>query len=128
MIAVDSSALVEIALDAAHATACMEALTAADRVIISAGTLTETLIVCGGRGAGDEAAALFATVDFEVIPLTESRARAAADAYFRYGKKWHAASLNFGESFAYALAKEHDCPLLFVGDDFPLTDVKSVLA
>ena len=63
-----------------------------------------------------------------MVPLTEAGARAAARAYRRYGKKWHATALNYGDSFAYALANEHDCPLLFVGDDFSRTDVASALA
>lgn len=59
-----------------------------------------------------------------IVPVTEERATATARAYRRYGKGLHAAGLNFGDCFAYALAREHDCPLLFVGDDFARTDVK----
>ena len=62
-----------------------------------------------------------------VVPLTEERALAAALGYVRWGKGFHPAALNFGDCFAYALAKEHDCPLLFVGDDFTKTDVKPAI-
>ncbi|HZF96553.1 MAG TPA: type II toxin-antitoxin system VapC family toxin [Allosphingosinicella sp.] len=66
-------------------------------------------------------------LDPEVVPLTEERARAAAEAYRTWGEGFHPAKLNFGDSFAYALAKEHDCPLLFIGNDFSKTDVKIAL-
>jgi ribonuclease VapC len=128
LIVIDSSALVEIALDAHRAEDCVRQLTEAERVLLSAGTLMETLIVAAGRGAAEAADTLFAAFDFEVVPVTERRARAAAEAYRRYGKGWHAAGLNFGDCFAYALAKEHDCPLLFIGEDFAKTDVKPAIA
>lgn len=127
MIVVDTSALIEIALDAARAEPCMLSLEDADQILISSATLTETMIVAAGRGAPDQARALFDSFDFQVVPLTENRARAAAEAYRQYGKGWHAAALNFGDCFAYALAKEHDCPLLFVGEDFARTDVKPAI-
>ena len=50
-----------------------------------------------------------------------------AQAYAQWGKGVHAAGLNFGDCFAYAVAKEHSCPLLFLGDDFSKTDVERVL-
>ena len=127
MIVVDSSALVEIIIDAPKAAACMEALEAADEVLISAGTMLECLIVAFGRKAEEPLHALLERFGLRVELVTEQRARSAADAYRRYGKRWHAADLNFGDCFAYALAKEHDCPLLFVGDDFALTDVKQAI-
>ena len=128
MIVVDTSALIEIAIAAPDAGACRNALKEADRLLISAGTVLETLIVSYGRNAEAPMRALLDGFGFEVLPVTEERARAAADAYKHYGKGWHAAGLNFGDSFAYALAKEHDCPLLFVGDDFAKTDIASALA
>jgi len=51
----------------------------------------------------------------------------ARDAYRRFGKGHHAAGLNFGDCFAYALAKERDLPLLFKGDDFAQTDIRPAL-
>jgi ribonuclease VapC len=123
LIVVDSSALIAIAQDEPEAERLMHALHDADRLLISAATLTETLIVAAGRACEPQIAALFEPLGFEVEPLTEARAVAAADAYRRYGKGRHKAALNFGDSFAYALAKEMDCPLLFVGDDFAGTDI-----
>ncbi len=52
----------------------------------------------------------------------------AADAYRRWGKGFHKASLNFGDCFAYALAEELACPLLYIGKDFPQTDIVSAMA
>jgi ribonuclease VapC len=59
--------------------------------------------------------------------VTPASARHVARAYERWGKGFHPAGLNFGDCFAYALAKEHSCPLLFVGKDFSKTDIASVL-
>lgn len=61
--------------------------------------------------------------DLEVVPLTERRARTAAAAYSLWGKGIHPAKLNMGDCYAYALAKEFGCPLLYVGYDFSQTDV-----
>ena len=58
--------------------------------------------------------------------VTAVDARLVADAYECWGKGEHPASLNFGDCFAYALAKARDCPLLFVGNDFAQTDVTGV--
>jgi ribonuclease VapC len=127
VIVVDSSALIEIIIDDPQADSCIGALESADKVLISAGTMTESLIVATGRDAERPLTALFERFGFEVISLTQERATAAAGAYRRYGKGWHAAALNFGDCFAYALAKEFDCPLLYIGKDFSRTDVKSAL-
>lgn len=127
MIVVDTSALIEIAIGGRCAHDCRRALKEADSILISAGTVTETLIVAAGREAEQPMVALLDHFGMSVIPLTEERAKAAAGAYRRYGKGWHAAALNFGDCFAYALAKEHDCPLLFVGADFARTDLVAAL-
>ena len=63
----------------------------------------------------------------EIAAVTPARPGASAQAYERWGKGLHPAGLNFGDCFAYALAKEHSCPLLFIGDDFSKTDIESVL-
>lgn len=127
MIVVDSSALIEIILDADRAAECMAAIEEAEIVRISAGTMTESLIVATGRRAEKPLRALFDRSGLEIENVTRERAIAAAEAYRRYGKGLHAAGLNFGDCFAYALAKELDWPLLFIGGDFSLTDVKAVL-
>lgn len=64
---------------------------------------------------------------FVIEPVTESQTRIARDAYRDFGKgSGHRAGLNFGDCFAYALAREMDEPLLFKGDDFVHTDIPYV--
>lgn len=128
MIVVDSSALIEVIVDGPAASACMTALEKDETIIMSAGTMAECLIVATGHHAETPLNALFERFGIDIIPLTRERARAAAHAYRRYGKGWHAAGLNFGDCFAYSLARELDCPLLFVGDDFARTDAKPALS
>jgi ribonuclease VapC len=127
LIVVDTSALIAILLDEPEAETCMAALVAADRLMISAGTVAETLIVAGRRNVGDEAEKLINGVGFEVIPTTLAAARGVAQAYALWGKGVHPAGLNFGDCFAYQLAKSSDCPLLFVGNDFSRTDVQTAI-
>ncbi|KST58027.1 hypothetical protein AO398_23325 [Methylobacterium sp. GXS13] len=61
-------------------------------------------------------------------PVDHAVAQVAADAFARYGKGRHPAGLNFGDCFAYALARSLNAPLLFKGDDFARTDVLCVAA
>jgi ribonuclease VapC len=70
-----------------------------------------------------ELEATLADAAIEIVPVTLDQARLAAGAYERYRKGRHAAALNFGDCFAYALAKSLGEPLLFKGTDFGLTDV-----
>lgn len=127
MIAVDTSALMAIVLDEAEADACIAALEKEDNVLISAGTIAEALIVGARRNVGDEIESLIDGLGFTAVAVTPASARRIASAYGRWGKGIDAAGLNFGDCFAYEVAKEHDCPLLYVGDDFARTDVKRVL-
>jgi len=126
MIAVDTSALMAIVLDAAEADACIAVLEREDIVVISAGTIAESLIVAARRNVGDEIASLIEGLGFNAVAITPASARRIAQAYGRWGKGVHPAGLNFGDCFAYEVAKEHDCPLLYVGGDFAKTDVKGV--
>jgi ribonuclease VapC len=127
MIAVDTSALMAILLDEPMAEACIAALEAADRLLISAGTVAEALIVAGRRNLGEDMADLITGLDFEVVSLTARSARRVATVYDRWGKGIHPAALNLGDCFAYTAAAERDCPLLYVGSDFSQTDIRSAL-
>ena len=127
MIAVDTSALMAIALDEPEADACIAALEAEDTILISAGTVAEALIVSAQKNVGDEVASLIADLGLEVVSVTRGSAQRVAEAYARWGKGVHRAALNFGDCFAYELAKENACRLLYVGDDFAKTDIESVL-
>lgn len=127
MIAVDTSALMAIVLNEPEADACVAALEAEDDVLISAGTVAEALIVAGRRDVGEEMERLIDGLGFEVVVVTSASARRVAHAYETWGKGLHPAALNFGDCFAYEVAKEHGCRLLYVGDDFTKTGVESVL-
>jgi len=123
----DTSALMAILLDESLAPACTKALVAADRLLISAGTVAETLIVAERCNVSAEAEQLISDIGFEVVAVNVANARRVARAYARWGKGVHAAALNFGDCFAYELARTNACPLLYVGDDFARTDVVSAL-
>jgi len=127
MIVVDTSALMAIAQDEPQARNCMQALSRAKRILISAGTLTELLILSSRRKLRAVLNALLLDLDLEVIPTTSDSAHRAAEAYEKWGKGVHPAKLNFGDCFAYELAINFQCPLLYVGNDFAQTDVQSAL-
>ena len=127
MITVDTSALMAILLGEADGDACIAALEGEDEIVMSAGTLAEGLIVSNRRGVGEEFAELVEGLGIDVVDLTAPSARRAAEAYARWGKGIHPAALNFGDCFAYALASDCQCPLLFTGADFSATDVACVL-
>jgi ribonuclease VapC len=127
MIAVDTSALMAIVLNAPEANACIAALEAEDALLISAGTVAEALIVAARRNVGEEMASLVDGLGFEVATVTPAAARRIAEAHARWGKGVHPAGLNLGDCFAYEVAKEHACRLLYVGDDFAKTDIEGAL-
>jgi ribonuclease VapC len=97
---------------------------------ISAGTYLELGIVIDGGGDPVSSAAIDPFIvdsRIQIEPVTESQARIARTAYQRFGKgSGHPARLNFGDCFAYALARDLREPLLFKGDDFRLTDIEIV--
>lgn len=93
---------------------------------MSSGTLLETSIVLIRKSlesATEVLDRLLLDLKIEVVPVTEQQARLAVEAYRRFGKGRHAAALNFGDCFSYALAKHLNEPLLFKGEDFRRTDV-----
>ncbi len=128
MIAIDTSALMAIVLDEAQSTACKDVIDAEDEVLISAATVAEALMVAGRRNVEDEMISLIEGLGLIVVPLSAAAARRVARAYARWGKGVHPARLNFGDCFAYAVAKEHDCPLLYVGKDFERTDLPAAVS
>jgi len=127
VIVVDTSALMAIALDEAMSGECQSALRQADALLISSGTLVESLIVSGRRNVRDLVECLVDELSFTVVDVSAASARRVADAYERWGKGTHPASLNMGDCYAYELAKSRECPLLFVGDDFSRTDITAAL-
>lgn len=127
MIVVDTSALMAIVLDEPSAEACSAVLENTADAAISAGTLAEAFIVAGRRGVAREMETLVRDVGIEVVPVTDATARRVSAAYARWGRGVHPAALNFGDCFAYALAEERDCGLLFVGEGFSRTGMASCL-
>jgi ribonuclease VapC len=127
MIAVDTSALMAIVLGEPNADACIRVLEAETEVLISAATVAEALVVASRRNVDSEMARLIDGLGLEIITVTPASARRIAEAYERWGRGLHPAGLNFGDCFSYEVAMEHSCRLLFVGDDFSKTDVRSVL-
>jgi ribonuclease VapC len=127
MIAVDTSALMAVLLCEAEAERCKAALAAERQLLISAGTIAEALIVAARRNIAEEMTRLIDGLGFEIVSVTSSTARRIAAAYDRWGRGMHPAGLNFGDCFSYDLAKEHSCPLLYIGDDFAKTDVVTAL-
>lgn len=136
MIVVDSSAVIAILFDEPEGLDCMTALQKDASRLISAVNYVETGTVMAGRiRSGDRREAMtdldaFLT-DFriDIAPVDGRMARAAMKARIDYGQGFGTrGGLNFGDCFAYALAKQHSAALLYVGNDFALTDVQSALA
>ena len=105
MIAVDTSALMAIALREAEAGACIRVLETETEVVISAGTLSEALIVAARRNVGEEMTRMIEGLGFEIVSVTPAAARRIAAAYMRWGRGSHPVGLNFGDCFSYEVAK-----------------------
>ena len=126
MIVVDASALIAVVAEEPEAAACIAVLIDND-LIISAATLAEVLIVAKRTRLEPSLRALLEGLAMDVAEVDADFAERSALAYGRWGKGFHAAQLNYGDSFSYALAEMYDCPLLYVGDDFAQTDIRSAL-
>lgn len=98
--------------------------------LLSVASLIEAQAVVAGRTSTDAAAVLdrlLLSLKLELVPLDVEQAQLARTAYLRYGKgQGHRAGLNYGDVMAYALAKQRDDVLGFVGDDFNHTDLAVV--
>ena len=123
--AADTSALIAVLTEESDAETFSEAIEQDGNVLVSAATAVEFLIVALGKGEDvhRRAIAMLQSSDIEVVPLDDEQMWAAGEANRRYGKGRHPAALNFGDTFAYALASVRNLPLLFKGNDFARTDV-----
>lgn len=126
MIVVDTSAFMAVLLEEEPSPSIRVCLLN-NKLCMSAGTYSELLVVASAQGLLDEADELISEVGVEIITLDVASARAVQRAFANWGKGRHPASLNWGDCFAYALAKKKNVPLLFVGNDFSKTDVDSAL-
>lgn len=125
---VDASALVSIARHEAGYEILEETLSKADEAFATPVNIMEAGLVLVLRDARFTADGFQAWLRSQnVVETGIVEAHAVLDAYLRWGKSVHRAGLNMGDCFAYALAKTLDAPLLYKGDDFPLTDVRSAL-
>lgn len=126
---IDTSALVAILGNEPERRSFIEAIEAADTRLLSTGTFLEISILIESRHGADGVRDLDLFIDraaIELTPVDDEQAREARRAFSRFGKGRHAAGLNFGDCFAYALAMTKGEPLLFKGQDFAKTDVLRV--
>ncbi|MGB5686080.1 MAG: type II toxin-antitoxin system VapC family toxin [Candidatus Electrothrix sp.] len=127
-IVADTSAFMAILLQEEDGPLYRDTLMAAERIFISTATAVELHIVVTAK-LGSEGILrldrLLALPLFEIVPVDHQQMNIANQAYERFGKGRHRAKLNYGDLFSYALAKKTDLPLLFKGDDFSKTDLKS---
>jgi ribonuclease VapC len=124
---IDTSAVVAILRQESGAEDLLRRLTGAGSRRISAASLLETAIVLEGKSGprgGEQLDLFLARAQVEVEPVTAEHVRIARKAWRRYGKgSGHAAALNFGDCFSYALAQSSGEELLYKGADFSHTDV-----
>lgn len=125
---VDASAIIAILRDEAEAPAMARTLERADSCRVSAVNYVEAAVVIDG--SRDPVASrrfddFCREAQLVIEPVTPQQARLAREAYRDFGKGHHRASLNFGDCFAYALARATGEPLLFKGDDFGYTGIQS---
>lgn len=126
----DSSPLVAILTGEPDAELYIQAISRAPRCRISAGNFIELSIVVESQFPVEvlrQCDALFRRVGIVIEPVTLEQAHLARQAFHDFGKGRHPAGLNFGDCFAYALARHTGEPLLFKGTDFSQTDVVSAL-
>ena len=127
---IDTSAVAALLLGEPGAADVADAIEASDMRMISAGTLLEASIVIEsrkGEAGGRELDLLLYRAGIEVVDIDQDQVELARAAWRRFGKGRHPAALNYGDCFAYALAKSRSTKLLFLGGDFARTDIESVL-
>lgn len=130
MIVVDTSALIAILRDEPEAWDFAAVIEAASQVAIPATCFLEFSIVTSAEaGARAWLDRFIEELECDLAAVDGPVAKLAADAAERYGRgTGHPARLNFGDCFSYALAKRLDAALLFKGDDFGHTDIRSAVA
>jgi ribonuclease VapC len=128
---IDSSALVAILLGEPDTLAIAKTLDSAESLSISSGTFVELSIVIDKRkipALSNQIEEIIEQYNILVEPVTPEQARIARQAHRDYGRgSGHRANLNFGDCFSYALARVKREPLLYKGDDFAHTDIRSAM-
>jgi ribonuclease VapC len=126
----DTSPLVAILAEEPDSELYISAISRAPRCRMSAGNFLELSIVIEGQFGADvlrQCDALIRRIGIVIEPVTVDQVHVARQAFHDFGKGRHPAGLNFGDCFAYALAKTTGEPLLFKGEDFKKTDIVAVL-
>ncbi|MEZ5549980.1 MAG: type II toxin-antitoxin system VapC family toxin [Pseudomonadales bacterium] len=127
---IDTSAVLAILFAEDDAERYAEAIATAQVRLISAANYLEAGVVVDnqiGAAAGRQLDAMISRAEISIETVTREQADIARQAYLDFGKGNHAAGLNFGDCFAYALSKSTGLPLLFKGNDFSRTDLASAL-
>jgi ribonuclease VapC len=127
VIVVDTSAVIAVLFEEDGFQAPHGVMTHCPDLMMSAGTYAEGRIVASRKGHAEAFETAIEAYGITIVSLTAHRAVLAAQTYDRWGKGVHPAGLNICDCFAYALAQELACPLLYVGDDFSRTDVVAAL-
>lgn len=124
---IDSSAMVAIFLKEPERAAFRSLIVQSESRLMSAVNVFETAIVLeakGGIALGREFDLFLSRANFQIMSADGEQTELARSAWRKYGKGRHRASLNFGDCFAYALAKYSNEPLLAKGNDFAFTDIE----
>jgi len=127
---IDTSALIAILFGEPEALSFTRAIAHESRKLISAFNALETGIVVEarkGEAGGRELDLLLHRAQIEIVAMNADQAELARTAWRKYGKGNHPAGLNIGDCCAYALAKYSVEPLLFKGDDFSQTDIRTAI-
>ncbi|TAK76598.1 MAG: type II toxin-antitoxin system VapC family toxin [Gammaproteobacteria bacterium] len=125
----DTSAILTILLNEPEAATFVELISKDPKRLLSAGTALELMIVIEarkGEAGGRELDLLLHRTKIDIVPFDNEQAEIARIAWRRFGKSNHPAGLNFGDCFAYALAKISGEQLLFKGKDFNQTDISFI--
>lgn len=128
---VDTSAIIAVLLGGEEADDFTEQILKSDDCLMSAVSFVEASIIAesnGGDGGVRQLDAFLRTAGISIEPVSEEQALAARQAYSDFGKGRHAAGLNLGDCFSYALSKVSGEPLLFKGADFRKTDIRAAIA
>jgi ribonuclease VapC len=123
---IDTSALVAVLLQESDADRVAQAIDASSPRLLSAASLLEASIIIESRkgaAGGRELDLLMYRAGIEVVAVDQNQAETARAAWRQFGKGRHPAGLNYGDCFAYALARSRRLPLLFRGNGFSQTDI-----
>lgn len=121
----DTSAIVAILRGEPESDRFQQLIADAPRRLLSAASLLECRIVAANLDIREELDAWLAAAAVEIVSFTAEQCLLAERAFLDFGKGRHPAGLNFGDCFAYALARETGEPLLYKGEDFARTDIAS---